>query len=174
MGPKKIDDSLQPSAPRRGAKKVDDSLLLAGDLRSPKRVEKIKITRKKEHSPLINKPSPQEPDPPSASADSPTQEPDPPSASADSPLQEPDPPSASADSPLQEPDPPSASADSPTEESISLKDKLLTLLESKDEDYIIDFIYECMLKMKEREDEIKESDPQMWSLIMELNEMMDP
>ena len=130
MGPKKIDDSLQPSAPLRGAKKI----------------EKIKITRKKEHSPLINKPSSQEPDPPSALAASPP----------------------------QEPDPPSASAAPPTEESMSIKDKLLTLLESKDEDYIIDFIYECMLKMKEREDEIKESDPQMWSLIMELKEMMDP
>ncbi len=168
MGPKKIDDlrcnSLDPSDPKR----VDDSLQPSAPLRGAKKVEKIKITRKKEHSPLINKPSPQEPDPPSP----PTQEPDPPSASADSPLQEPDPPSASADSPLQEPDPPSASADSPTEESISLKDKLLTLLESKDEDYIIDFIYECMLKMKEREDEIKESDPQMWSLIMELKEML--
>lgn len=116
----------------------------------PKKIEKIKITRKKEHSPLIT------PHPPS-------QEPDPPSP------QEPD---LDLPSP-QEPDLDIPSPSShPHTESHLIKEKLLTLLESKDEDYLIDFIYEFMLIIKEREEEIEKADPEMWTLIQELKEMI--
>jgi hypothetical protein len=117
----------------------------------PKKIERIKITRKKEHAPH------HEPNPPSALAPSPHQEPDLPSTTEES-----------ISTIL------GSEGSTELQRKSSLEEKLLTLLESKDEDYIIDFIYECMIKMKDRKKEIEKTDPQMWTLIQELKEMIDP
>ncbi len=54
-------------------------------------------------------------------------------------------------------------------------DKLLSLLESKDDEYLYHFICRFIENMKDREEEIREKDPQMVALLDELKAMIqDP
>ena len=127
----------------------------------PRKIERIKITRKKDPgggsgSPIIQSPPP-EPVPQEPTPEEPTPE-------------EPTPEKPTPDKTVPEkPTPQEPVPQEPTPE-----EKLLALLDSKDEDYIIDFIYHCMINMKNRKEEIMRDDPVMWALIMELKELIDP
>ena len=124
----------------------------------PKKIEKIKITRKKDSgggsgSPIIQSPPP-EPIPQEPAHEEPIpQEPTP---------KEPTP---------QEPTPEKPISQDPLPEKI--EEKLLALLESMDEEYLVEFMYNFLLNIKERENEIEKGDPVLWTLIIELKEMID-
>ncbi len=55
------------------------------------------------------------------------------------------------------------------------RERLLSLLEDKDDEYLYHFIYHFIENVKGREEEIREKDPQMVVLLDELKEMIkDP